>query len=82
MKRNEFDEKFVELLSKTKFSLVAEGARIAFFEQIGLSEAENNYRLPKAVLVAALRNVAKTWEPLPCEKDTLKLIKRLEGAGK
>lgn len=57
--------------------LMEECKRLIRSGAVDLENEQDDYRIPKALIHVALKNVADGWSPLHWDKATQKLIKSL-----
>jgi len=66
-----------ELLAKVQADTAKEIVRLVNSGAIDLAQYSSDYRLPRILLHAALRNVANTYAPLAFDQDAYATIENL-----
>lgn len=64
MKRRQFFKRYREVLNQINYALIEKAKKALDSGCIDLEHAEDNYRLPKNVLCAVLRDAANEIKPI------------------
>ena len=66
--REQILDKVAEMSRNLQEKLSIEVQRLLSTGAVNLDDADDNYRLPKALYVVALRNIAEGYSPLPSDR--------------